>query len=55
MIGTLIILPLVGLIELSETKSVNIMDWSTLFGGKSGNEAFAATIGGLSWGLGYLG
>jgi len=33
MIGTLVILPLVGWIELSGTKFVNIMDWSTLFVG----------------------
>jgi len=55
MIGTLVILPLVGWIELSGTGSNLNMDWSTLYGGKTGAAAMAAAIGGLSWGLGYIG
>ena len=62
MIGTLVILPLVGIIELqnhertihdvfnqvSESKSSYTM-------GKSGLAAVSVVLGGLSWGLGYLG
>ena len=55
MIGTLVILPLVGWIELSGTGSNFNMDCSTLYGGKTGAVAMAAAIGGLSWGLGYMG
>ena len=55
MIGTLVILPLVGWIELSGAEAVNIVDWSTLYGGTTGSTALAAAIGGLSWGLGYMG
>ena len=36
MIGTLVILPLVGWIELSGTVSNLNMDWSTLYSGKTG-------------------
>ena len=50
MIGTLVILPLVGWIKLSGVEAVNIMDWSTLYGGTTGSTALAAAIGGLSWG-----
>ena len=55
MIGSLVILPLVGWIELSGAEAVNIVDWSTLYGGTTGSAALAAAIGGLSWGLGYMG
>lgn len=56
MIGTLVILPLVGLIELSQLKPAEpLLDWSTLWGGKSGFGAFAGALAGLSWGLGYMG
>ena len=55
MIGTLVILPLVGWIELSGSDSVKIIDWGTLYGGKTSGAAIAAAIGGLSWGIGYLG
>ncbi len=55
MICALVILPLVGLIELSGSESFKIINWSTLYGGKTGNAALAAAIGGLSWGLGYMG
>ena len=55
MFSTLVILPLVGLFELTVSGySLNI-DWSTLYAGKSGYAAFIAVIGGLSWGLGYVG
>jgi len=56
MIGTLVILPLVGWLELSGSEtSAPIMDWSTLWGGQTGWAAAAGAIGGLSWGLGYMG
>ena len=55
MIGTLVILPLVGWIELSGTGSNLNMDWSTLYDGKTGAAAMAVAVGGLSWGLGYMG
>ena len=62
MIGTLVILPIVGLIELSSfdtplrdlimsTDSAK----SSLVSGLSGLAAFSVIIGGLSWGLGYFG
>ncbi|MFQ6604505.1 MAG: sodium/proline symporter [Fidelibacterota bacterium] len=56
MIGTLVILPLTALVELpSVVGSAPIMDWSTIFGSQIGWGAIIAAIGGLSWGLGYLG
>jgi sodium/proline symporter len=55
MIGTLVILPLAGFIELSGSDSTSVINWSTLYGGKTGSAAFAAAVGGLSWGLGYMG
>jgi len=57
MIGTLVILPIVGWIELSHLpeKSYIVWDMSNLWGGKSGGAALLASIGGLSWGLGYMG
>ncbi len=56
MIGTLVILPLVGWIELGGSDGREMMlDGSTLFGGSRGWGAIAAAIGGLSWGLGYMG
>jgi len=66
MIGTLVILPIVGFIELSNSEQ-SIMDGlrsaSLIFGNNneslvSGQKGFAALIlalGGLSWGFGYLG
>lgn len=62
MIGTLVILPIVGLIELSSfdtplrdlimsTDSAK----SSLVSGFSGLAALSVIIGGLSWGLGYFG
>lgn len=56
MIGTLVVLPLVGLIELGKMDWVSFsFDGSTLFGGQFGWGAVAGAIGGLSWGLGYMG
>jgi sodium/proline symporter len=62
MVGALIIIPIVGLIELSEqgltigealnNAGSNVSSWS---GGYSGWAAAALIIGGLSWGFGYFG
>ena len=65
MIGTLVVLPLVGLVELMEMHS-GTHSLSTLMaqegyhltsftGGKSGWAAAALIISGLSWALGYMG
>ena len=66
MLGTLVILPLAGYIEFSESgKSLSqiFIEAENIFGnnnssyfmGKQGLAALAACLGGLSWGLGYLG
>jgi sodium/proline symporter len=62
MIGTLIILPLAGLAELASSgQSMNAAiadsgkEFISLVGGKTGWAAVAVAIGGLSWGLGYIG
>ena len=56
MIGTLVILPIVAWVEYSQLHLHEaVFDWSTLFGGKSGVGALVGAIGGLSWGLGYMG
>ena len=56
MIGTLVILPIVGWMELSRLEhSTGTLDWSTLYGGASGLKAFLGAVAGLSWGLGYMG
>ncbi len=62
MFATLVILPIVGIIELGGLEALRQgvtqhatgteLSWS---GGKTGWAAIAAVIGGLSWGLGYLG
>jgi len=65
MIGTLVVLPLVGLAELREIHDGNIklaeivtsgghpfLSWT---GGKTGWAAAALIISGLSWALGYMG
>lgn len=66
MIGTLVILPIAGYFELRDT---NISVFNELenahltfsnynydiFSGKQGLAAFVMALGGLSWGLGYLG
>ena len=55
MIGTLIILPIVGWIELVSSDVTMNIDWSNLYGGNTGLVAITTMIGGLSWGLGYMG
>ncbi|MBC8193660.1 MAG: sodium/proline symporter [Candidatus Marinimicrobia bacterium] len=56
MIGTLVILPVVAFIEIQALSAVEFQfEGSTLFAGQAGMAALAATIGGLSWGLGYMG
>jgi len=54
MIGTLVILPLVGFIQLLDVEHGAIFNAGTLFNGKIGVPALMGVIGGLSWGLGYL-
>ena len=66
MIGTLVILPIAGYIELSDSgmtieavlrvaDSVFGNNNGSFFMGKSGIAALMTALGGLSWGLGYLG
>lgn len=62
MIGTLIILPLAGFIEImgsERTLSDSLMlagpNNSSFTSGKEGLAGLAVILGGLSWGLGYLG
>jgi sodium/proline symporter len=65
MIGTLVILPLVGLVELKEISegtrplaeltSSGGYPLTSFTGGKSGWAAAALIISGLSWALGYMG
>ncbi len=56
MIGTLVILPIVGWIELKElAPSSTVWDWSTLYNGQTGLKASLGAVAGLSWGLGYMG
>lgn len=62
MIGTLVILPIVGLIELSSLEQPlsellvsNDPAKSSLFAGMTGLAALSVATGGLSWGLGYFG
>ncbi len=62
MIGTLIILPIAGFIELqsyqmtlAESLSQAGPTHSSFTMGKEGFAALAVVLGGLSWGLGYLG
>ena len=62
MIGTLVILPVVGLIELSSLEqplSELLVSKdpakSSLFAGMTGLAALSVATGGLSWGLGYFG
>ncbi len=62
MFATLVVLPLVGIIELGGLAALregvvthagpDLLSWS---GGRTGWAAVAAIIGGLSWGFGYLG
>lgn len=61
MLGTLVILPIAGIMELDSLSqvTVNLMKSSAAkaswLNGLSGMEALLFVIGGLSWGLGYLG
>ncbi len=56
MFGTLVILPIVGFIELNiGSANVPDLDFTSIFGNKTGWNAVAGVIGGLSWGLGYMG
>ena len=66
MIGTLVILPIAGYLELSDSgktisdglasaKDIFNNNNDSFFMGKSGIAALASVLGGLSWGLGYLG
>ena len=66
MLGTLVILPIAGFIELSNSGQ-SMMDVlssagsifgnnnKSIFSGQKGFEAIILVLGGLSWGLGYLG
>ena len=62
MISTLIILPIIGLLEISAhghslVSAVETAgsDFVSTVGGKTGWAAVVVIIGGLSWGLGYIG
>jgi len=56
MICTLVILPLVAWFELSGMPAQgSVLEAAGLFGGKSGWSALIGAVGGLSWGLGYMG
>ena len=59
MLGTLVILPIVGLIELS-SRDLTLQsglpgDLGSWTGGLTGGAAVTAILSGLSWGLGYAG
>ena len=56
MIGALVVLPVVGLFELSNHNyDGSIIDFSNLYNGEVGLSAILMALGGLSWGLGYMG
>ena len=62
MIGTLVVLPIVGIVELQNTDRsfYEVLNQvgeskSSFTMGKSGLAAISVVLGGLSWGLGYLG
>ena len=62
MIGTLVILPIVGIFELisfdqslSELFSFNSIERNSFFSGLTGLGALSVMLGGMSWGLGYFG
>ena len=62
MIGTLVVLPLVGLVELSsfdqdiaELLVFDDINKNSLFAGLTGLSALSVALGGISWGLGYFG
>jgi len=61
MIFTLIVLPIVAFVELNTnpelSEKISSMDWRlmSVTGGKTGMALVIAVLGGLSWGLGYMG
>jgi sodium/proline symporter len=62
MIGTLVILPIVGIFELlsfdqslSELLKFDGLERNSIFSGLSGIGALSVALGGMSWGLGYFG
>ncbi|MCK5840501.1 MAG: sodium/proline symporter, partial [Bacteroidales bacterium] len=62
MIGTLVILPLAGIIEIysegatiSSALSSSGSEYANVFGGAKGWAAIALVVSGLSWGFGYMG
>ena len=62
MIGTLVILPIVGIFELlsfdqslSELLKFDSFERNSIFSGLSGIGALSVALGGMSWGLGYFG
>lgn len=62
MIGALIVLPIIGLLEISQTGhsltsavAAAGHHFASTVGGVGGWSAVAVVIGGLSWGLGYMG
>lgn len=62
MIGTLVILPIVGIFELlsldqslSELLKFDSIEKNSIFSGLSGIGALSVALGGMSWGLGYFG
>ena len=62
MIGTLVILPIVGIFELNsfdqsllELLRFNDVERNSIFGGLSGIGSATVALGGMSWGLGYFG
>jgi len=62
MIGTLVVLPIIGLIELSsldqsisELLTFDDINKNSLFAGLTGLSALSIAFGGMSWGLGYFG
>ena len=62
MIGTLVVLPLAGIIEIysegatiSSALSSSGHEYANVFGGATGWAAVALVVSGLSWGFGYMG
>tara|TARA_B100000427_G_scaffold329320_1_gene345073 strand:+ start:2388 stop:3878 length:1491 start_codon:yes stop_codon:yes gene_type:complete len=62
MIGTLVVLPIVGIFELisfdqslSELFMFDTIERNSIFSGLSGLGALSVALGGMSWGLGYFG
>jgi len=55
MISTLIILPIVGIIQLNEMPNQPLFNFESIYGGETGLSAIMGMVGGLSWGFGYMG